>query len=107
MNSASEYFDGRDVEADGIVMSAESGSAWTMLRPQFAGANPLQGEIQVPIYYLTASDFAFEKFLKNWLALKKPDGTYTRLYDYWILGIDASSPVPRWCILRDVLGWQE
>ena len=107
MNSASEYFDGRDVEADGIVMSAESGSAWTMLRPQFAVANPLQGEIQVPIYYLTASDFAFEKFLKNWLALKKADGTYGRLYDYWILGIDASSPVPRWCILRDVLGWQE
>jgi proton glutamate symport protein len=106
LDSASDYFEGRSVEADGLVMSAESGSAWTMLKPQFAVANPLQGKIQVPIYYLTASDFAFEKFLQNWLALKKADGTYERLYDYWILGVDGDLPAPRWCILRNVLGWK-
>lgn len=107
LNSASEYFDGRYAEVGGLVISAESGSAWTMMRPHFAVTNPLQGEVQIPIYYLTASDFAFEKFLQNWLALKKADGTYKRLYDYWILGIDSSLPTPRWCILRDVLGWKE
>ncbi len=107
LNSASEYFNGRNVGADGLVISAESGAAWTMLQPHFSVANPLQGKMQIPIYYLTASDFAFEAFLKNWLALKKADGTYNRLYDYWILGMDESLAEPRWCILRNVLGWKE
>ena len=38
-------------------------------------------------------------------ALKKKDGTIDDLYDYWILGKDPKEKEPRWCVLRDVLGW--
>jgi proton glutamate symport protein len=54
---------------------------------------------------LTANDSEFEKFLQNWLTLKRSDGTYQQLYDYWILGQDEKDQKPRWCILRDVLHW--
>jgi proton glutamate symport protein len=105
LDSASEYFNSRYNDLDGLVISAESGSAWTLRHPQFAVANPLDGQIRVPLYYLTANDSEFEKFLQNWLTLKRSDGTYQQLYDYWILGQEDQYRKPRWCILRDVLHW--
>ena len=105
LNSAQEFFEGGYRDIDGLVMSAESGSAWTLRYPQFTVANPLQGRIRVPLYYVTAADLEFETFLQNWLTLKKSDGTYSELYDYWILGQDNQEKTPRWSIIRNVLGW--
>ena len=105
LDSAAEYFEGRHREVHGLVINAESGSAWTMRFPNFTVTNPLKGSIRVPLYYMTAADPRFEDFLQNWMTLKKSDGTYRRLYDYWILGRDEESKTQRWCILRNVLGW--
>ena len=105
LESASEYFDGQHNDVDCLVISAEAGSAWTLRRPEFAVVNPLDSQIKVPLYYLTAADLEFETFLQNWLTLKRADGTYDQLYEYWILGVEPESHRPRWCILRDVLGW--
>jgi ABC-type amino acid transport substrate-binding protein len=107
LESASEYFEDKHREANGLVISAESGSAWTLRYPQFSVTNPLASRIRVPLYYLTANDTEFQKFLQNWQTLKRSDGTYQQLYDYWILGLDNQSQDPRWCILRDVLHWIE
>lgn len=107
MDSAAEYFASRHTEVDGLVISAEEGSAWTLLRPNFTVANPLRGEIRLPLYYLTAADREFQQFLQNWLTLKRADGTYDQLYDYWILGQDDEKQKKRWCIMRDVLHWIE
>ncbi len=30
---------------------------------------------------------------------------FKRLYDHWILGLDAEPRKPRWSILRNVLHW--
>lgn len=105
IDSAAEYFDGRFREVNGLVISAESGSAWTLRRPGFTVTNPLQGRVQVPLYYMINNDRRFENFLQNWLTLERSRGTYKKLYDYWILGLDSESQHQRWCILRDVLGW--
>lgn len=107
INSPDEYFGGLFRDVSGLVISAESGSAWTLREPQFTVANPVRGQIRVPLYYMTGGDREFERFLQNWLALKRANGTYQELYDYWILGQDSESAVPRWCVLRDVLGWIE
>ncbi len=107
LDSATEYFEGKYVEANGLVISAESGSAWTLRQPEFTVANPLSGRVRVPLYYLTAHDLKFEQFLQNWLTLKRSDDTYEQLYDYWILGQDKQSKKRRWSIIRDVLGWIE
>lgn len=103
--AADEYFNGKYIEADGLVISAESGSAWTLRHPQFTVTNPLNSRIRVPLYYLTANDPAFQKFLQNWLTLKRSEGTYQQLYDYWILGEDHQNQQPRWSVIRDVLHW--
>ena len=105
LDSAADYFDGKHTDVNGLVISAESGSAWTLRHPRYTVANPLQGQIRVPLYYLTATDTEFEQFLQNWLTLKRSDGTQQQLYDYWILGQDKQTQTPRWSILRDVLGW--
>ena len=73
----------------------------------FTVANPLQGEIRLPVYYLTAADEEFKQFLQNWLTLKRADGTYQNLYQYWILGQDKQVQRPRWCVLHNVLSWIE
>lgn len=105
IESASEYFDGKHTQVNGLVISAESGSAWTLRQPRFTVANPLKSRIKVPLYYLTGNDTQFQTFLHNWLVLKRADGTYQQLYDHWILGEDKEKKTPRWCIIRDVLGW--
>jgi hypothetical protein len=37
--------------------------------------------------------------------LKKRDGTFKKLYDYWILGQFAENKRPRWSVIRNVLHW--
>jgi ABC-type amino acid transport substrate-binding protein len=105
LDSASEYFEGAFSQSSGLVISAESGSAWTLRHPKFTVVNPLQGRVSVPLYYLTANDSEFQLFLRNWLTLRRSDGVYQQLYDFWVLGEDHQKPSPRWCILRDVLHW--
>ncbi len=105
VESAKEYFDRVNTETDGLVISAESGSAWTLRKPNFSVTNPLRGRVKVPLYYVTAPDFKFEFFLQNWLTLKKSSGTFQNVYDYWILGRDVSKDQPRWCVIRNVLHW--
>jgi len=107
IDSAAEYFAEVHQDVSGLVISAESGSAWTLREPAFTVANPVKGRIRVPLYYMTGSDVEFESFLQNWLTLKRSSGTYQELYDYWILGLDTESKQPRWCVIRDVLGWQK
>lgn len=107
LDSAADYFEGMHREVDGLVISAESGSAWTLREPGFTVVNPLAGRVRISLYYMTANDRQFERFLQNWLTIKRSRGTYDELYEYWILGQETESKSPRWCVLRDVLGWVE
>ena len=61
--------------------------------------------VRIPLYYVLAPDTQFRKFFQVWLELKQRDGTMDQLYDYWVLGQHVTPPEPRWCIVRDVLGW--
>jgi hypothetical protein len=44
-------------------------------------------------------------FVDTWIELKRQDGTFDGLYQYWILGRNATPSTPRWSIIRDVLHW--
>lgn len=105
LDTVNEYFESRFGEVDALVISAESGSTWTLLYPHFAVTNPLGGRNKVPLYYLSDNDTEFDQFLEDWLRLKRADGTYQLLYDYWILGEEKRPKQPRWCVIRNVLGW--
>ena len=102
-----EYFAGVYLAVDGLVTNAETGSAWTLTHPDFSVVNPLGGQVRVPLYYATKSDHRFQQFLQNWIELQRTNGNLQTLYQYWILGKDASQPLKSRSILRDVFGYEE
>ena len=95
-------------DLDGLVLTAERGSAWTLMHPEYSVVVPTPGLIKVPLAYpIARHDAAFAAFIDAWIELKKKDGTIERLYDYWILGRNATPTQPRWSIIRNVLHWVE
>jgi hypothetical protein len=91
---------------DALMLTAERGSAWTLLHPERAVVVPRPGLVKVPLAYpIGRGDAGFAAFVDTWIDLKRKDGTIQALYDYWILGRSAAPPEPRWSIIRNVLHW--
>jgi ABC-type amino acid transport substrate-binding protein len=97
-----------DANFDALVLTAERGSAWTLMYPKFSVAIPEPGLFRVPLAYpLAQGDEAFASFVNTWIELKRKDGTLDALYKYWILGLDAAPKRPRWSIMRNMLHWTD
>ena len=74
--------------------------------PGFTPVVPQPTKFQLPLAYPVAEhDLAFANFVSQWIELKCDSPQFQRLYAYWILGQVGQEKRPRWCILRDVLGW--
>jgi ABC-type amino acid transport substrate-binding protein len=93
---------------DALMYSAEAGSAWTLVYPDFSVVVPEPGRVEIPLAYATArGESARASFLDTWINLKRKDGTIDALFQHWILGRSAASRQPRWSVLHDVLRWGE
>ena len=104
--SESQFFEGPPEYMDALVTSAEGGAGWTLVHPEFTITNPTKRNISVPLTFLIAgNDKEFANFLKQWIGLKRLDGTIADLYEYWILGKGTKVVEPRWSIIRNVLHW--
>ena len=103
-----DYFTGRTETLDALLISAESGSAFTLTYPKFEVVVPRDLSVKLPLFYVVAGqDVQMRDFLEYWISLRRKDGTATELYDYWVLGKIQESKAPRWSIIRDVLHWVE
>ena len=103
-----DFLDSNGSEADALLLSAEGGSAWCMLYPQFQVVIPQSNTIKQPLAYAIApGDRSLLDFMNQWINVKRKRGMIQRLYDYWILGRGAKKKKPRWSIIRDVLHWVE
>ena len=106
LESESEFFEDPTQLLDALLTSAEGGSAWTLIHPNYTVVNPMPRPMKLPLTYpYGGPDPRFEQFLEHWTALKQKDGTVEQLYDYWILGRGAQAKEPRWSVMRDVLQW--
>ena len=106
ISSPRPFLRGDAPDIDAVVMSAESGSAWTLIYPSYSVAVPRGLGIKVPgAYALPRGQEEFRIFLNRWLDLKQGDGTTDLLFEHWILGKNASVQGERWSIMRNVLGW--
>jgi Na+/H+-dicarboxylate symporter/ABC-type amino acid transport substrate-binding protein len=92
---------------DAVVVTAERGSAFTLLHPQYSVAVPKPRPFKVPLAYIVAGgDAPMLAMLNTWIELKRKDGTIDELFAHWILGRDSSPKRPRWSVIDDVLHWQ-
>jgi len=104
LDSPREFFKRRDLDA--LVFTAEGGSAWTLVYPDYSVALPRDDVIKLPLAYpLAPGDWKMLNFINGWLDLKKGDKTIDKLFEYWILGHGARARKHRWSVIRDVLHW--
>jgi ABC-type amino acid transport substrate-binding protein len=106
LDSVATFYEDETEDLDAMLTTAERGSAWSLLHPQFTVVVPRPGTIGVPLAYATRrADREFVDFINTWIELKRNDGTIRSLHDYWVRGIDAAPRQPRWSVIRDVLHW--
>ena len=104
--SEADFFNQKH-DLDALVTSAEGGSAWTLLYPEFTTVNPVNNKESAPLAFAIPFEMNMEEYLELWIELRKLDGTMDRLFDYWILGQADDGKSHRWSVIRDVLGWIE
>jgi len=91
---------------DAAVASAQRGSAWSLIHPEFSVSVPEPVVLTVPLAYPVARrDAQLVSFLDSWIQLKQRDGSIEEARDYWVYGKNAEIRGPRWSVLRDVLHW--
>jgi Na+/H+-dicarboxylate symporter/ABC-type amino acid transport substrate-binding protein len=89
---------------DAMVLTAERGSAYTLLHPEYSVAVPKPRPFRVPLAYVIAGrDRAMAAMVDTWIELKRKDGTIDKLFAHWILGQDAAPKRPRWSVMDNVL----
>ena len=104
--SGLEVLRGERTDVDALVTSAEVGAVYTMLFPRYAVIVPSGMRARFPLVIAIREDAPeLQRFLDQWIGLKKADGTLERLYEYWILGQRPEGRGPRWSLVRDVFGW--
>ena len=91
---------------DAMVATAERGSAYTLLHPEYSVAVPKPRPFKVPLAYVIAGrDSEMVSMVNTWIELKRKDGTIDQLFAHWILGDDSTARQRRWSILDNVLHW--
>ncbi len=106
VHSYNQFFAGNMGTWDGIVMSAEAGSAWTLLYPDYTVVVPRPEPHIYPIGFVVApGNQQLLNYLNSWIAMTRKTIFMQRTYDRWILGRGARETKPRWSVIRNVLHW--
>ena len=94
-----------DPPLDAIVLTAERGSAYTLLHPEYSVVVPKPRPVKVPLALRDRRPrrARWPTVIDTWIDLKRKDGTIDELFAHWILGRDAAPHQRRWSILDDVL----
>jgi hypothetical protein len=101
-----EFFTAGEGSFDAMLYSAEAGSAWTLLFPQYSVVVPEPRVISIPVAFVLPSDTTrWNRYVDTWIGLNKTSRSVKRLYDYWILGQGARQKKRRWSVVHNVLGW--
>ena len=102
-----QLFVAQNPPLDAGVATAERGSAYTLLHPEYSVAVPRPRPFKVPLAYVIAGrDADMTAMVNTWIELKRKDGTIDELFAHWILGQGGNAAKSRrWSIIHDVLGW--
>jgi len=108
VESPRSFLRGLQPELDAVIYSAEGGSGWTLIYPNFSIVVPQDLKIKIPMAYpLPRGDDEWTRFVSTWVDMNIKNGTVDRLFTHWIGGGGAKPKEPRWSVIRDVLHWVE
>ena len=100
----SSMFGANRPAVDALVLTAERGSAYTLLHPEYSVAVPKPRLLKVPLAYVIAGrDQPLATLVGTWIELKRRDGTIDELFARWILGREAVRKARRWSVLDNLL----
>lgn len=107
INEASprSFLKGNNKNIGAFMLSAEAGSAWTIIFPAYNVVVPENTIIKIPSAYPMPKDEGWIQFVNTWIELKSKDGTKERLFEHWVEGKGAELKEARWSIMKDVLHW--
>ena len=106
LDSVNEFFQADWENIDCLLVSAEAGSPWTLLYPQYQVVVPKPAiGTQSLGYPITGGDQALLNYINSWMDLDITKKYRDELYRHWILGEGAQEKRPRWSVIRDVLHW--
>lgn len=72
---------------DGMLFGAAAASGWTLLYPDYTVVVPKPARSPIAMAFpLNQNDNSFELFMRNWISMKKRNGTLDVLFKYWIEG---------------------
>ena len=106
LDNQRDFFEENFPNLDAILMSAEEGSAWTLLYPRFTTVVPKPDIIKIPVGYpIAGDDQELADLISNWITLIKGGREFKDRFDYWIMGKGAEPRKPRWSVVRNIFGW--
>jgi Na+/H+-dicarboxylate symporter/ABC-type amino acid transport substrate-binding protein len=107
LETYSDFFKDNPKDVDVLVISAEAGSAWTILYPAYSVVVPEPHLKSNAALAIPLGDSDFGGFVNNWLQMKQTSGIIDKLYNKWILGTKVEQKKGRWSIGRDLFGLWE
>ncbi len=95
LDSEADFFNRKEVQDQVLLTTAEGGSAWTLLYPDYVVVNPFANRQGAPLVIaVSGEDLILEHFISTWIKLKQTDGTIDALFTYWIRGEITEKPEP-------------
>jgi Na+/H+-dicarboxylate symporter len=107
LETYSNFFTDNSKGVDALVISAEAGSAWTILHPAYSVVVPEPHQKANAALAIPLANSVFEGFVNDWLQMKQTSGIIDKLYNKWVLGTKAEQKKGRWSIGRDLFGLWE
>jgi len=107
LETYSEFFTDNPKGVDALVISAEAGSAWTILFPAYSVFVPEPHLKANAAFAMPLATLDFEDFVNDWLQMNQTSGIIDKLYNKWILGTKVEQKKRRWSIGRDLFGLWE
>jgi ABC-type amino acid transport substrate-binding protein len=107
LETYSDFFTDNPKGVDALVISAEAGSAWTILYPAYSVVVPEPHLKANAAFAIPLATLDFEDFVNDWLQMNQTSGIIDKLYNKWILGTKVEQKKGRWSIGRDLFGLWE
>ena len=106
IDSPRSFLRGEKPGIDAVLYSAEGGSAWTLIYPDYSIVVPQPANARLPAGFIVPrNDGEWATYVDEWVNLQRTNGSVDRLFKHWIQGQGAEPTEPRWSVIRNVLGW--